>query len=126
MTSLNARERLKANAEKRAAETRQAVLPDGSIVSIRNLNEREQVDLDVTLFDKKTGEINPERLRVKKWKTLARVVIDQETGNRLYGDDEWEEFATYSPDDVAAIYAKHVENQPDTVKEIEGAVKNSG
>ena len=74
-------------------------LPSGGAVRIQSLNERERADYELSLFDKK----NSYTAESSRRKLLVRCIVD-ESGNRMFADNEHDLLGDIDGADAGAIY----------------------
>ena len=95
------RERLMAKA---AAQYKDVTLPDGDVFTIRRLPDGDKIQLELEMVNRKTLSADLERMPVVRWKMVALSLVDSDTKERLFGDDEWEQVKTLPPEVVGCIF----------------------
>ena len=117
---MTTREQLLAKA---APEYRDVTLPDGDVVCIRRLPDGDKITIELEMVNRKTHEADFEKLPAVRWKTVAWSLVDGETKERMFGDDEWDQVKSLPSAIVECIFKACQElngNQKELVQELVG------
>lgn len=116
------RERLLSKTNKRYREVK---LPDGDVVTIRNLSERERSQHELQGLNQKTGAFQYAKMPDMKLQMIGLCLVDGETKEQLLSGDEWRQLGDLDSSVVACIYSACLEHNGYEKKEVEELVGNS-